>query len=450
MTATSLNLRPVLYDELKCDILHDSQIKEYNDTGVLVVPNVLTEYQTDLVLKALVGCVNKMLFQNEEFKLKVDDYSTFDVLMNLNLRKEKLNNPEIMYNPDKKFRKTLEIGSAGMCNIFFLPEGLLMRTKKNIYNIYRQLLGSEYLHMSLERFGIKGKGANEMPMHMDINLFEENKFKNRIQGFIVLEIDNEVNDSTPENSGTLGVIKHFHKYLPLAKIFFDSETSPDAQYSLSPTKNTFHLFDTPKYKFLLHKLPKFNEYIKVYTAVSHKKDCSLFDKSIINHAQEVYKKHKIQVPSKCITLKLEAVKCKPGDLVLWDNTIPHRNERTRKIVKPRIVMYLQLNPVSEDGKPLTKTSRYESVAARKEMFKNWTATVYNTSENNTKKHENKLETKLIQEFYTKNAYHSPSKKNITQNKFYGHIKVTNPLTKVLLGFDPCTMEEFTWKDYKAL
>lgn len=214
----------------------------------------------------------------------------------------------------------------------------------------------------------------------------------------------------------------------------------------------FFNLDDDQHKFHLHYLPVFNQYIEIFTSLQGTpKTPNLADQfrdglessaqvqdipvsRLWQHAINVYLKKNIKVPSKPRKLKLEAIRIPVGSLAVWSWYLPHRNAKnTGKNKKPRIVGYLQFNPVNG-----VHGSRWESVEHREMLFQNSIGTVVNGSS----KAENRIEKEAIQ-YYDSHPY----SQIFTLDGRYQHVR-DNGLLSVLLGFHPITFENVTWKDFR--
>lgn len=108
------NVLPIHYQDLILDVLTPEQIARFEEDGVLVVPNILTKQQCKIVEEGLINAINVSLLKEEEFKLSTKNYSTFEILTQPKVRKEKLKEPDLLYSSEKTYRKRLEIGNSGM------------------------------------------------------------------------------------------------------------------------------------------------------------------------------------------------------------------------------------------------------------------------------------------------------------------------------------------------
>jgi len=331
---------------------------------------------------------------------------------------------------------------------FYLPEKeLLVTSNPIVYNVYRQILKHENFLIAPERGSIKVVNTTDMQRHLDTHLFynvEESTedlkvYKNpikpgdRLQGFVCLEIDEEAN---PRDSGTLEVLECFHQYWDLAKYFFHPRDGFE----------NCRLADE-------HKLPQFfndinfdvglfGEYIKYYTRIQNgdskcptEIQTNERKEKLFNHALEVYKKYKVEVPKIESELIWTPVKMPKGALAVWDCCLPHRNLRnlSQKMI-PRIVNYVDLRPINDDVYSIKQFNN------RKDII------LQNRGHSGKSSHKTNIEEiEMVNLFYTQNNYSTV----FTEDGNYFHPR-DNLLYKALLGFDPKTGETFTWAQYKQV
>jgi len=339
-------------------------------------------------------------------------------------------------------------GMGNSTNFFYLPEKeLLVTSNPIIYNVYRQILKCENFIIAPERGSIKAVNTTDMQKHLDTHLFynvEESTaelkiFKNpvqpgdRLQGFVCLEIDEEIE---PRDSGTLEVLECFHHYWSLAKYFFHPVDGFE-ECRLADEHKLPQFFTDNHFNATL-----FDEYIKYYTRIQNGDNscpAEIVDNELhlklFNHALEVYNKYRVEVPQVPFKLEWTPVKMTKGSLAVWDCCIPHRNLRNRSTkMIPRIVNYVDLRPINEH---VYFTKQFQN---RKDKI------LQNRGHSGKSSHKSNVEeVEMVNLFYRHNNYN----KVFTEDGDYFHPR-DNLLYKALLGFDPKTGETFTWTQYKQL
>ena len=239
---------------------------------------------------------------------------------------------------NRNSRQPILSKSTGMIDIYFNTEHLeLVTLNKKLYREAVKVYGvGELVNLGPERFSIKARGSPDMPKHIDSNLFYDKvNYPIRIQGLVCLEVGNDVQ---PRDSGTLSVYKNFHHYWDFAGQLFHPKTG---LFPFPDRKSRFFVLPTGKKGWDKHYEPIFREHAEMYTRFLFC-DISPDDSETAEFFERIRKT--VKVPEKLLPLEWEHIVLKPGDVVFWNQHLPHRSLRN-KSETPRIVSYYNLFPV---------------------------------------------------------------------------------------------------------
>jgi len=292
------------------------------DTGILEIPNVVPLNHCKEVSKSLIDITLKIIFQNEDISTVPDELKT-QLLTDKNLREKYLDNPKCVWKDNNPMKPRVS-KNTGMVDIHFDPlvkkyitfNPIMYSHIKTLYDLLTNRKDELCYKDGPDRIGIKPKGSVDMPHHLDINLFRDYPTPHRVQAFIVMQIDEE---QKARDSGTIEVIKYFHKYIHLASYFFKGKLPDTGSIPQQLPKNIFDL-------------KALNSWLKevVYTRnTDDEKLLELIDSK--------------ELPKERIELKWESIGMKTGSLFCFDQRTPHHNLRNKSDIE-RIVTYIRLYP----------------------------------------------------------------------------------------------------------
>lgn len=319
----------------------------YEQQGYVVIPGVLSPVQVEELNDSILHDLFQIVFRDER---RVPSYRQADnmlLLTNYDLRKKKLSNPECVWE-NGNARQPIYTKTSGMVNLCYNPlqqeyvhfNPTVVEHIANLYNEHKLA----YLH-GPDRVSVKVRGTNDMPLHLDHNLFHrltepglDGRFEERVQALVCGSIPTDVD---LQESGTIALIPYFHHYFVLAKEFFHPQRG---WRPLTDKKRPFHKLG----KEFLDLLDDFNDFIREYTPVYHAlkdgqpSDSIRGNREVIQFAEQ----HFIDVPEECHTLELTPLACEPGDLICFNQKLPHRNLRNNSLT-PRIAYYVRLFKIPE-------------------------------------------------------------------------------------------------------
>lgn len=321
-------------------------MEQLKEAGYTVISQVYSKEECNRLATSITGEVIDIVFRDRNIKFKdlqdlsTDNFKNLELLTDIRLREEKMEHPEDIWR-DCNSRNPIISKNCGIIDIHYNLDVLkLITTDKRLYELMAELYQSkELVHLDgPERVSVKSKGSVDMPQHIDSNLFySEVNYPSRIQCLVCVSIDPQV-QSNPEDSGTLSVLQNFHHYWDLAAELFHPKTG---LFPFPDSKSRYFLL--PK-NFDKQYLPKLREHIRGYTDYLFRKVIPE-DNKVLSFYQGI--SSKVKVPEKIKEIKWTAVICSPGDVICWDQKLPHRNVRNKFDI-PRIVCYYSVFPVSKD------------------------------------------------------------------------------------------------------
>lgn len=319
-------------------------VEAYEREGFVVVPQVLSQDLAQELCESVLQDACRLIFAHEENPPKPGNPGTIELFFDHALRKKRLQNPRCVWQ-DGDTRKPLIAKRTGMLNVCFNPdvrEHVLFNPA--VVSPVARLYGTQrlgYIH-GPDRICIKGKGAEDMPRHLDHHLFYDysykrgydGRFPRRVQAFVCGRVPQDV---PLRDSGTLEVIPYFHHYFALARVFFHPQ---DGLFPLPDNKSPFHILEGN----FEAGLEAFNAFIRAYTPV-YAALCDGLEPEEIDADEDVILfalTYRIPVPTEQIyQLAPTPVACQPGDLVCFDQRLPHRSLRNLSR-QARIVFYVRL------------------------------------------------------------------------------------------------------------
>ncbi|MCB9640927.1 MAG: hypothetical protein H6727_18675 [Myxococcales bacterium] len=320
-----------------------STTQMYHQQGYVVIPQVIEPEIAKQLSQSVLSDLCQMAFSKE--KRRIDPYApeTLALFLDPKLRAKRLRDPSCIWE-DGNPRRPILTKDTGMLNLCFNPDVLKhVHYQPKVYAEIAELYGSPrlaYLH-GPDRVGIKIKGSEDMPLHLDYHLFQrffepgiDGRFEKRVQAFVCGQIPHDV---PLESSGTLALVPYFHHYFDLARVYFDPHTG---LFPLPQKRSPFHILGSS----FLKGLHSFNTFIQEYTPMyrAFEEGVPLEEIQGPPAALAVLKEHLIPVPTEEIyPLQLTPIDCQAGDLVCFDQRLPHQNlKNTSKTA--RIVFYLRL------------------------------------------------------------------------------------------------------------
>lgn len=314
-----------------------------SEDGFVVIPKVYTLEECQLLTTSVVSeVIDITLRERGASNLFDDDNQNLQFLTDPDLRKLKLKNPNIIWRNGSS-RTPIISKNCGIIDIHYNLDVLeLVTLDERMYRLLSAFYGKSNLcHLEgPERISVKPKGSTNMPQHIDSNLFHpEVNFKERIQSLVCISIDPQA-ERNPKNCGTLCVLKNFHWYFALASKLFHPKTG------LKPfPKDILGRYFLLPEDFDKTYLPVLKEHINGYTNYLHNREIA----KVSNTFYEDLQKSGIVVPEKVKSIEWTPVVCKPGDVICWNQRLPHYNLRN-KLEVPRIVCYYSVFPVSSGDK----------------------------------------------------------------------------------------------------
>lgn len=294
-------------------ILNDAQVEHYQKHGYVVV-DLLTDQQVRDLCDELVDFLQFTLGE-EKHVLDLTNPLTFKIFTDKEYATKNLTNPEILQEPGHQYKANWIRKSTGMIGAYFLPQKQKYITcNSDLQNMIKQLLNVENILSMPAKSGIKATEASHMPWHFDTDPFQKHsllewpsfvkpplKAGDRVQAVIILHAHD-----TNKNAGNLQLVPRFHHYWDDFKEFVtEQKWEPKS-------KGIYEIKSLPK------MLKEFNEYL-------------------------------ISKYPHFILLKPEKIQVKPGQVVLWNNVLPHRSMEN-KSPTPRLVSYVEFYAVEPDFK----------------------------------------------------------------------------------------------------
>lgn len=320
--------------------------KEYDTRGYTIYPKHIDLTTCQKLKDSCFEDLTNLIFRNysDEKRPDLREKDNWPILTSSFYRKENGFIDEDVWNGGNS-RKPHWSKNNGMFNVYynrdchryihFNPDTFLKVASLYGHNKIRLTRGMERLCIKLGEIKIKDKegknirypGSTDMPTHLDYHLFNDeiNMDRERVQAFVCIEVDDEID---PRNSGGLQVIPYFHLYWDIAKRYFRE----DGKHPLSVEE--YKVFTPqPWGKQFNKELPKFNEFLKKLHGTI----------SATSKEEAEYKDLLHTLPAEYRELKWTPLAIKKGDLVCWDQRLPHSSLRNKSSI-PRIVSYVTFMP----------------------------------------------------------------------------------------------------------
>ena len=312
--------------------------------GYRVYPSVYTPQEAATLRDAITTRAVELVFTNNEVQVDPDDPNTLKLFTDPKLRKELLADPTMIWRNGNS-RDPIISKSCGMIDIHFDPTVSRMVTfAERPYEIMTKVYGTPNLvhTQGPERVSIKAQGAVDMPKHIDSNPFyPEVNFPQRYQAFVVAECPAPEEGSANKRGG-LCLLTNFHHYYDFFGRMFHPHDGPldypmcDSRFFVLPASPKDESFDA-------RHLPALEEYAKMY--VDYLYNDEIPEAEISSFFARI-KKEGVVLPRKLPELKWTPIQTSPGDMVVWDQRLPHYS-LANTCETPRIVAYCSLFPVTE-------------------------------------------------------------------------------------------------------
>ncbi len=330
-----------------------------NDEGYLI-RDVMSEEEADYLAKDLIDYTFDIVFENRGYEVPRDHPLALNVLTDKNIRNSLIDDAtsESVWENGNS-RKPIISKSCGMFDGHYNLQCLeKINFSKRLYDISAEVMGTDKLvfRAGLERYSIKpgvrtdpqtnckAQGANDMPKHIDSNLFDANipslsvNYPFRIQNLVCLSVGNDV---APKDSGTLNLLVNMHHYWDFARHILNP------QYGLvTMPVNTSRFHVLPK-DWDSKYLPNLKLHIEAYTLFLHDRERYAREFTITRQIHSFYEwleKSDVRVPSIMKDIHWKPIVLRPGQAVYWHQYLPHQSLRN-KSETPRIVAYHNLFPV---------------------------------------------------------------------------------------------------------
>lgn len=341
------------------EFISEGSILSFKQEGYYVFKGIIPKPHR--IARSIIKEVKQIVFKTEEdkevvTKLEEGDKDPLLLLTDNKLREEYLSNPKSIWYGDN-IRTPKIAKSTGMTNLFFNNQ---VRDKvlfnQDLYNIvsslYASLTGKEedciYLY-GPERVCVKPQGSTHMPKHIDcdITCYKENsEIKTssqthplsmfRIQTITCLQIDTE-----EKNNGRTDLLSGYNNYFLLGAYFF--------RKIIPRPKQEFGHFFTPvvvEQVFSKH----LNSFLEHVDSLYDKKN-KLLPRENTPYSKErsTYERIYNSLPRKKIKIEWVQPVVEPGDVLCFDQRLPHRNTKNDSSVA-RVVCFASLYPKSYQGK----------------------------------------------------------------------------------------------------
>lgn len=384
--------------------------------GWAIIPKVITESSRVRIKNEMIRQTLNVTLLKQGVTIDPLDPKNLQLLVDPKLRKESLADPNIIWRNGNS-RDPIVSKSTGMTPYHYNPivleeiafSPILYQIMSELYRT-NQLIHSE----GPELFSIKPPGSTPMCQHIDANPFyPEVNYPRRIQSLVCIEMDQL---DPPEKAGTLQVLENFHYYFKLFGLLFH----PVGGLYRFPNNNR-RFFTLPE-NFDQVWLPLINKVIAEYTqyqylqyqnrfqsqsqsqspsqsqslsfdlssgvsstilsenpAKSHlcsppekilNSDLSGLHPNILEAYRICFYQLGLRVPLTALSIKWVPIPVKPGDMIVWNQYLPHFSSANRSAI-PRMVCYYSVFP-------LEKIEWYNSSAHQK-LVKMWWNKTYQYS-----------------------------------------------------------------------
>jgi hypothetical protein len=335
--------------------ISEESILSFKQKGYYIFKSVIPKPHR--IARSIIKEVKEIVFNREDekevvAKLEEEGKDPLLLLTDNKLREEYLTNPKsIWYNDNIRTPKIAK--STGMANLFFNNQ---VRDKvlfnEDLYNIvstlYSVLSGKEedciYLY-GPERVCVKPQGSTHMPKHIDcdITCYKENTdLKHspqthplsmfRVQTITCLQIDTE-----EKNNGRTDLLSGYNNYFLLGAYFF-------RKIIPKPKEEVGHRFTPVVVQEIFSKhLDSFLEHINDL----YDKKGKLLPKEDTPYSKErsTYERIYNSLPKKKIKIEWIQPVVEPGDVLCFDQRLPHRNTKNDSPIS-RVVCFASFYPKS--------------------------------------------------------------------------------------------------------
>jgi hypothetical protein len=363
--------------------------------GFVVVRNVLSAERAEQVAASVCDETIRIALAGENLDAlcKVVPGGRLSLLLNdLALRKKYCQDAQCVWRHDRGGGETKDAAmyntrqphvskNNGMSNLYHNP---LVRDEvtfsPRIYNVIQQLYQAQLATTGPARAGgvdtkqvapvgvahpifargpdrvnVKAKGGTDMPLQLDRHLFDKSKPPGgglgtfRVQSFCCLRIDS---GKKPNRAGSLEVLQGFHRVWELAAYFMQplmtaakdaDEFGVDRQETKSSSNKktkdpSFHVPQQLGKAFEKQHVPAFIKWLRNVVLES-----SVLDKQAdAGQIRQILSKMRPPLcADDCNRIKWVSPVVAAGDLVCWDERLPHRNTRNDSDTE-RIVAYVSL------------------------------------------------------------------------------------------------------------
>lgn len=345
------------------------QRAHFDTYGWVVIPGVLDAETARTVAasirkEVLPVALRGVDIADMETKLAAKNRDVSELITDSKLRAE-FHVPDTAIREQGNTRKPFVSISKGMANIYYneqVRDHVLLNPKVvgAIEALYQDLLGP-YLRLvpsagsgsaprseptptpdvgyilGRDRVGFKPKGATDMDIHLDKNLFSGKPWPYRVQAFVNLSShtdkakggdERKRSGLTSRQIGGIELLSGSHRVFDLLAYWYGREVGPATVKSSGDV-----IPQELRTGFLKKDLPRFLHWLK-----------NLFEPDkLAQESEEVRALFAKSGLAKCPEIKLVAPAVEPGDLVCWDQRLAHRNT-LNKSSTVRIVAYVSLFP----------------------------------------------------------------------------------------------------------
>lgn len=307
-------------------------IQEYNLFGYTIYHNVLSPELCHQITDSILEESFRILFRDVDPKPNHRDPADMELLVDKTAR-DRRGIPDSAIWENGNSRTPIWSKNNGMINIYF--NRLLhqhIHFNPEIFLRIAALYGHNEIGYTkgMDRVGFKIRGSVDMPTHLDYHLFQPtlNADPVRVQSFFNCSVPSDVD---PRDSGTIQLIPYFHLYWQIAQRYFQHVPLADEEYRQS--------LPLPFGKQFTKELPAFNLFLQDLhrwrdgQPIQHRHKDSL----------ERYSDLLPTLPSEYHELRWTPIPLRTGDLLCWNQMLPHSNLRNKSLT-PRVVAYISLFP----------------------------------------------------------------------------------------------------------
>jgi ectoine hydroxylase-related dioxygenase (phytanoyl-CoA dioxygenase family) len=309
-------------------------IEEYNLRGYTIYHDVLSPEICDQITNSILDESFRILFRDVPEDRKPDYHNPehFELLVDKATR-DRCGIPDTAIWENGNPRTPIWSKNNGMINIYF--NRLLhqhIHFNPDVFLRIAALYGHNNIGYTkgMDRVGFKIRGSVDMPTHLDYHLFNPhlNPDPVRVQSFFNCSVDSTID---PRDSGTIQLIPYFQLYWQIASRYFQRIPLSTEEYRQS--------LPQPLGKQFTKELPAFNLFLRDLhnwrdgrpIEYAHKDDLTYYADLIPT------------LPCEYHELKWTPIPLRTGDLICWDQRLPHSNLRNKSMI-PRVVAYVSLFP----------------------------------------------------------------------------------------------------------